>query len=84
VSFSNAEKATVRAPFDESWPLEMLTRVKFEDLAGIGGGTVITLESSARNASTAEQKVFDDGHASMTQGWSGTFAQLDGYIATES
>ena len=32
------------------------------------------------NASAEEQKTFDDGHASMTQGWGGTLEQLATYL----
>ncbi len=28
-----------------------------------------------------ERKTFDAGHASMTQGWSGTMEQLEAYLA---
>lgn len=34
VSFANAEGESVRAPFDERWPLSMLSTVTFEDHAG--------------------------------------------------
>ena len=32
------------------------------------------------NATAEEQKTFDAGHASMTQGWSGTLDQLETYL----
>lgn len=81
-SFSDPEQRTCRAPFAATWPLEMATTVTFEPHAGIGRGTVVTLTTSARGADEREQRTFDDGHASMTQGWSGTFAQLDAYLAS--
>lgn len=79
-SFSDPAGATCRAPFD-GWPLEMLGVVTFEEHAGIGKGTVVAVQSSALRATAAEQKTFDDGHASMQQGWTGTFEQLDAYLA---
>ncbi|MCK6477234.1 MAG: SRPBCC domain-containing protein [Phycisphaerales bacterium] len=82
VSFADESGATVRAPFDEAWPLEMLSVVTFVDHAGIGGGTVITVQWSALNASADEQRTFDRGHASMNQGWSGTFESLVRYLAS--
>lgn len=81
VSFANEAGESVRAPFDETWPLCMLSIVTFEDHAGIGGGTVVTLRWSALDATPEEQKTFDDGHSSMRGGWTGTFEQLDGYLA---
>ncbi|MCC7398603.1 MAG: SRPBCC domain-containing protein [Planctomycetes bacterium] len=80
-SFAGPDGETVRAPFVDQWPLEMLSVVTFEPHAGVGKGTVITLQTTAPGASAAEQRVFDDGHASMTGGWGGTFEQLEVYLA---
>lgn len=82
VSFANEKGETERAPFDERWPLRMLSTVTFEDHAGKGRGTVVTLRWSALDASPEEQKTFDEGHASMRQGWTGTFEQLGEHLAT--
>lgn len=79
-SFSDPSGATCRAPF-AGWPLEMLGVVTFEEHAGIGKGTVVTVTTSAHRASIAEQQTFDDGHGSMQQGWSGTFDQLEAHLA---
>ena len=81
VSFADEKGTTVRAPFDERWPLTMLSSVTFEDHAGIGGGTVVTLRWSALDASREEQQTFDEGHASMRQGWTGTFDRLAEHLA---
>lgn len=81
VSFSDPQKGTCRAPFDPNWPLEMRCEVIFEEHAGIGRGTVITLRSSAHEANAVEQKTFDEGHGSMQQGWGGTFDALVAYLA---
>ncbi len=35
---------------------------------------------SPHNATAEEQKTFDAGHDSMTQGWSGTLDQLEAYL----
>ncbi|MEZ5963705.1 MAG: SRPBCC family protein [Planctomycetota bacterium] len=80
-SFSDPEQKTCRSPFAAEWPLEMRTEARFEPHAGKGGGTVITLTTSAIAANATEQRTFDDGHASMTGGWGGTFEQLDAYVA---
>ncbi|MEQ1893040.1 MAG: SRPBCC family protein [Planctomycetota bacterium] len=81
ISFADEHGQTVRAPFDERWPLRMLATVTFEDHAGLGLGTVITLRSSALAATPEEQRTFDQGHPSMQQGWSGTFERLEEYVA---
>jgi uncharacterized protein YndB with AHSA1/START domain len=80
-SFADADGNSVHAPFDPQWPLEMLTTVTLEPHAGIGNGTVITVQTKAHGASDAEQRTFDAGHDSMHGGWSGTFEVLDGYLA---
>ena len=58
VSFADAAGETVRAPFDERWPLRMLSTVTFADHAGIGRGTVVTLRWSALDATPEEQATF--------------------------
>jgi uncharacterized protein YndB with AHSA1/START domain len=82
VSFSDENGSVTRAPFDGNWPLETLSTVSFAEHAGIGRGTVVTVEWSALNATAAEQKAFDAGHESMRQGWTGTFEQLAEYLAS--
>ena len=80
-SFSDPQGGTCKPPFDANWPAEMLTIVTFEEHAGVGKGTLVTLQSSAMTADPVEQRTFDDGHTSMQQGWGGTFEQLVAYLA---
>jgi uncharacterized protein YndB with AHSA1/START domain len=80
-SFSDAAGAIVRAPFSTLWPLRTLSTVTFEQHAGKGGGTVVTVRGIPLDASEAERRTFDEGHASMRQGWAGTFEQLAGHVA---
>jgi uncharacterized protein YndB with AHSA1/START domain len=80
-SFSDAAGAIVRAPFSTLWPLRTLSSVTFEQHAGKGGGTVVTVRGIPLDASEAERRTFDEGHASMRQGWAGTFEQLAGHVA---
>ena len=77
-SFSDEEGGIMRAPFSAGWPLEMLSTVTFEEK---GDRTEITLRASAHNASDLERETFAAAHESMRHGWSGTFAQLDDYLA---
>jgi uncharacterized protein YndB with AHSA1/START domain len=80
VSFTDDAGKVIRAPFDQTWPLEMLATVTFAHHAGVGRGTVVTLNWVSINATEAEHRVFDAGHESMQQGWSGTFDKLDDYV----
>jgi uncharacterized protein YndB with AHSA1/START domain len=65
------------------WPQQMITVVTFEALPDGGGAdrTLITITWAPFEASAAEAAVFDAGRPSMTQGWTGTFEQLDAYLA---
>ncbi len=78
VCFSDPQGGATRAPFDASWPLEMLSTVTFEESQGT---TTVTVRWSALNANAAEQQTFDQGHGSMQQGWSGTMEQLHAFLA---
>lgn len=77
-SFSDAQGGVTRHPMAPTWPLEMLTVVTFTESAG---RTTVRLEWTALNASATEQKTFDDSHGSMNGGWTGTFEQLEAYLA---
>jgi uncharacterized protein YndB with AHSA1/START domain len=79
-SFSDEAGGVTRHPMAPTWPLEMLSTFTFEEMPG--GKTKFTVRWQAYNASEAERKTFDGGHASMTQGWSGTLEQLEAYLAT--
>jgi uncharacterized protein YndB with AHSA1/START domain len=48
-----------------------------------GNGTEVTVTWLPINATEAERKVFDAGHASMQGGWGGTFDQFAAYLADE-
>jgi uncharacterized protein YndB with AHSA1/START domain len=78
-SFSDEASGVTRHPMAPSWPLEMLSTFTFEDVPG--GKTKFTVRWAPHNATEEERKTFDAGHASMTQGWSGTMEQLEAYLA---
>lgn len=84
VSFADSRGNTARNPWDSNWPMETLSTVTFAEHAGIGGGTVVTVEWTPINAAEVERKAFHDGHGSMQQGWSGTMDQLGAYVAGTS
>jgi hypothetical protein len=47
-----------------------------------GRGSSLQLEWLPFEATPEETATFDANHESMQQGWSGTFAQLETYLAT--
>jgi uncharacterized protein YndB with AHSA1/START domain len=79
-SFSDEKGGTTRHPGNEDWPLQTLSTFTFEDMPG--GKTKFTVRWAPYNATEAEAKAFDSNRNSMTQGWSGTFEQLETYLAT--
>ena len=78
LSFSNPEGGMSRHPGHLQWPLQMLSTVTFQEA---NGGTTVTVQSEAFEATDLERKTFQDGMASMQQGWTGTFEQFDDYVA---
>jgi uncharacterized protein YndB with AHSA1/START domain len=77
-SFSDPAGGTTHHPMMPTWPLEMLSTVTF---AESGGRTTVTIRWGALNPTETERKTFDAGHDSMRQGWTGTFEQLEEYLA---
>lgn len=78
-SFSNAAGEIVPAPFEGlgDFPLEVLTTVTFVDHAGVGRGTLVTVEARPLDGSSRAQRDFFAGfHASLHGGWTGTMLQL--------
>lgn len=79
-SFSNAKGETVRHPMQEQWPLELLSIVTFSEA---NARTTVTVKWRPLEAAKLERKAFADGAPSMKQGWTGTFDQLETYLATQ-
>jgi uncharacterized protein YndB with AHSA1/START domain len=77
-SFSDAQGGITRHPMSPDWPLETLSISTFEEH---DGKTTVTIRWSPWNASELECKAFAEAHNGMRQGWGGTFAQLDAYLA---
>jgi uncharacterized protein YndB with AHSA1/START domain len=78
VSFSDAQEGYSRHPMSDTWPLEVLSTVIFTEQ---DGKTTLTMTGTPINATNEEIKTFVDNFAGMEQGWSGTMAQLDDYLA---
>lgn len=81
-SFSDEAGGVTRHPMAPNWPLEMFSVFTFEEQPG--GKTKVTIRWSPYNATAEEQKTFDEGRDSMRMGWTGTFEQLEAYLATAS
>jgi uncharacterized protein YndB with AHSA1/START domain len=79
VSFSDQKGGTTRHPWNPSWPLEIHSTVTFAEIPG--GRTKVGVQWIPADSSTdIERKTFDEGRASMTQGWGGTMEQLGAYL----
>src|SRR5262249_7064000 len=78
VSFCDDAGKIVRAPFDPSWPLEMLSVATFTEHQG---KTTISVEATAHNATDAERATFEGGRGNMDQGFNATYDRLDEYLA---
>jgi uncharacterized protein YndB with AHSA1/START domain len=77
-SFSDRNGNTVRAPFAQDWPLEVINTVTFTEAHG---KTTVSLRGRPFNATAEENARFDSWKPSMKQGFGGTFDQLGEYLA---
>nr|WP_294938125.1 SRPBCC domain-containing protein [uncultured Flavobacterium sp.] len=76
-SFTDENANNIRAPFSETWPLEMYNLLTLEES---NGNTTIKLQISPYNASEAEVKTFGENHENMELGFQGTFDRLEDYL----
>ena len=77
-SFSDKDGGVTRHPMSPTWPLQMLTTVRFAEQAG---GTLLTVQWQPLNPTDEERETFDTSRDGMRQGWTGTFEQLTEYLA---
>ena len=77
ISFSDANGGLRQHPMSPEWPLEWLSIVTFSEARG---KTTVTVKWTVMNATESQRNCFAAGHASMNQGWGGTFEQLTDYI----
>ncbi len=77
VSFSDEKGGVTHHPMSPNWPLEMLSTITFTEHKG---KTKVTIRWTPHGATEAERKTFEDGMASMQEGWTGTLDQLDDYL----
>ncbi len=79
-SFSDEAAGLTRAPFKDSFPLQILNTLT---LAEENGKTTLTLRGHPLNATAEERATFIDMFPSMQQGFGGTFDQLEAYLASQ-
>lgn len=77
-AFSDEQGGLGRHPLAPEWPQQMLSTITFTET---GGKTTVTVHWTAFEATEEERATFDAGHASMQQGWTGTFDRFRGYLA---
>lgn len=77
--FADALANRIRHPMIPGWPLELLTTVTLEEE---GGKTNMTLVASPHGASEIERQTFKAGHASLRQGFGGTYDVYARYLST--
>lgn len=76
--FSDADGNLVRAPFSPDFPLQIYNVLTFTEQ---DGKTVLEMGGGPLEATEAERTFFANMQASMQQGFSGTFALLDAFLA---
>jgi uncharacterized protein YndB with AHSA1/START domain len=72
-AFSDEDGRVTRAPFSQTWPLEVLNELT---LAEENGRTTLRLVGGPINATEEERAFFESFFASMEQGFRGTLDQL--------
>jgi uncharacterized protein YndB with AHSA1/START domain len=78
LSFSDENGGVTRHPMAPDWPQEMLGTTILMDQ---GSKTLLTHHLVAFNATETETNTFEAGFDSMEQGFTGTWDQLDEYLA---
>jgi len=78
-TFSDEAGGITRHPMAPTWPLQMLSTFLFDKE---GDGTRLTIKWLPINPTAEERATFEAGFDGMNQGWSGTFEQLEAYLAT--
>jgi hypothetical protein len=81
VAFSDANGGLTRHPMSAAWPLQTLSSTTFAAAGDQSEKTLIHIAWSPYQSTEDEIAAFRAGHASMTQGCNGSFAQLDDYLA---
>ena len=76
-SFSDEEGNICKAPFPIEFPLEIFNRILLEENNGV---TTLTLHGHPVNATPEQEATYYSMTENMTQGFTGTFDQLEQYL----
>lgn len=76
-SFSDESGAVCKAPFPIEFPLEIFNELHLEESDGT---TTLTLSGYPINATAEQEATYHSMKENMSQGFAGTFAQLDTYL----
>jgi len=75
--FSDEEGNTVRAPFNTSWPMEILNTMTFIENEG---KTILRMTSVPISPTEEEIQTFETSQEMVQEGFTGTFNQLTEYL----
>lgn len=78
VQFSDEAGGVTRHPLAADWPLSTLSTTTLTESSGV---TTLHLEWRALDALEAEEALFNNSHASMTQGWGGSMDNLAAHLS---
>jgi uncharacterized protein YndB with AHSA1/START domain len=76
-SFSDANRGLTRHPLSETWPLKVETTYVFTEKDGAGE---LTLVARPFEASAEEIATFAGALEALSNGWAGTFDELESYL----
>jgi uncharacterized protein YndB with AHSA1/START domain len=77
-SFSDPQEGLTTHPLSPDWPREMMTTVTFSEKAD---KTTVMVHWVPYEASDTERAVFEAALGACEAGWTGTFEQLEDYLA---
>ncbi|MBQ4899097.1 SRPBCC domain-containing protein [Paenibacillus sp. Marseille-P2973] len=79
-SFSDEEGKTIRAPFSDTWPLEIINHIM---LSESDEKTTLTLGGGPINATEEERTAYESMRPHIQQGLEGTFNQLAAFLTSK-
>lgn len=80
-NFSDKDRGVTSHPMSPTWPKKTLSTTTFSEAEG---KTTLELRWEPFEATAEEIATFNAARPGMNEGWSGTFAQLDAYLAKRS
>ena len=77
-SFSDEEGNVAKAPFPMEFPMEISNEITLQENNGV---TTLTLQGYPLNATPEQEETYYAMTANISEGFAGTFNQLDAYLA---